>query len=370
MTRVMHPRPNPIVAAMYTLRDLDADVIIVHGPAGCGFVASRLLEEAGVHVVTTAMGEDDLIFGAEDALVDILREVDERFSPSLVGIVGTCASMIIGENLEAAIDAAGIPATVLAVETHGCIGPNTEGAVKVMEAAVNAGIMAADEGDRQVRMLRAATSMEARVGMASKEYLEPSRGTTKLAVARRVVDTLSTGGRVAVVMNAKKELAYRFADVMLAVHEASQMLGGEVDLVANLDPGIGLPRIRGYARDVLRDLEDAGVPVDFMTGGLDEYPVAGEVAASHLEDGAYDLRVIVGLPHAVPGIGVDDVLVTDQPRQLANLIAQGHRYAVGEISSHSAIMAATGIVATETGDTIRELAVSMVDANGKGEART
>lgn len=42
----IHPRPNPIVAAMYTLRDLDVDVIIVHGPAGCGFMASRMLEEA------------------------------------------------------------------------------------------------------------------------------------------------------------------------------------------------------------------------------------------------------------------------------------------------------------------------------------
>ena len=47
----IHPRPNPIVAAMYTLRDLDVDVIIVHGPAGCGFMASRMLEEAGFNVL-------------------------------------------------------------------------------------------------------------------------------------------------------------------------------------------------------------------------------------------------------------------------------------------------------------------------------
>ena len=39
----MHPRPSPIVAALYTLRDLDADVIIVHGPSGCCFRAARLL---------------------------------------------------------------------------------------------------------------------------------------------------------------------------------------------------------------------------------------------------------------------------------------------------------------------------------------
>ena len=29
---IMHPRPSSIVAALYTLRDLDTDVVILHGP--------------------------------------------------------------------------------------------------------------------------------------------------------------------------------------------------------------------------------------------------------------------------------------------------------------------------------------------------
>ena len=87
MSRIYHPRPNPIVAAMYTLRDLDADVIIVHGPAGCGFMASRMLEEAGVRVLSTAMDENDLIFGAGQALQDTVTKAVELFQPRLVGVV-------------------------------------------------------------------------------------------------------------------------------------------------------------------------------------------------------------------------------------------------------------------------------------------
>ena len=45
---MIHPRPSPIAAALYTLRDLEVDVIIMHGPAGCCFRTGRLLEDEGI----------------------------------------------------------------------------------------------------------------------------------------------------------------------------------------------------------------------------------------------------------------------------------------------------------------------------------
>jgi hypothetical protein len=33
MEMILHPRPSSIVAALYTLRDLDVDVAVMHGPA-------------------------------------------------------------------------------------------------------------------------------------------------------------------------------------------------------------------------------------------------------------------------------------------------------------------------------------------------
>ena len=34
---ILHPGPSAIVAALYTLRDLDVEVAVLHGPAGCSF---------------------------------------------------------------------------------------------------------------------------------------------------------------------------------------------------------------------------------------------------------------------------------------------------------------------------------------------
>jgi len=59
--QIIHPRPSSIVAALYTLRDLETDVVIIHGPSGCCFKHSRLLEEDGIRVITTAMDETNFV---------------------------------------------------------------------------------------------------------------------------------------------------------------------------------------------------------------------------------------------------------------------------------------------------------------------
>ena len=143
--KIIHPRPNPIVAAMYTLRDLNVDVIVVHGPAGCCFMASRALEEAGVRVVTSGITDNELVFGAAEPLIETLKMVKEKFDPKTVAVIGTCASMIIGEDLEAAIRRANLGCTVFSVDCHGCMKDNTSGAIKAIEAAQEAGIIPADE---------------------------------------------------------------------------------------------------------------------------------------------------------------------------------------------------------------------------------
>ncbi len=351
----MHPRPNPIVAALYTLRDLDVDVVVIHGPAGCGFMASRMIEEAGVRVVTTSMGENELIFGASDRLVSTLRDAEFRFRPDTMAVIGTCASMIIGEDMGSAVRRAGLSCKAFPVDCHGCMGNNTEGAVRAINSAEAAGLLDPAEANRQRIVLRAATDMEHRCGMAGKDYLSPVSGPTKLKVARRIADTLSEGGRVAAVMLAKKELAYRFADVLAAVDEARDSLGGSTFLAANLDETVGLPRIRGYARDINRELSSRGVILDATVGGLDEYAVVGDRMTRAVEGSGADLLVLAGIPHAYPGMGPEDILVTDQPRQLANYLSMGCGYAVGEISSHSLVMNTRRIVPTETGDTLRDL---------------
>ena len=72
MEMVLHPRLSAIVAALYMLRDLDVDVAVMHGPAGCSFKHSRLLEEDGMLVLTSVMNESNFVFGGHDSLVRVL----------------------------------------------------------------------------------------------------------------------------------------------------------------------------------------------------------------------------------------------------------------------------------------------------------
>ena len=355
MRSVIHPRPNPIVAAMYTLRDMDVDVIVEHGPAGCCFMASRPLEDADVRVVTSGMRDNDLVFGGEEPLINTLKQVEEKFHPATVAVVGTCASMIIGEDMAKSIRRAGIDANVFPVDCHGCMGDNTRGAIRALEAGREAGIIGPEECARQISLMKAATRLEKDVSMASRDYIQPAVSPTKMHVCRRIVDVLSGGGRVAVVMDAKKELAYRFADMFEAVDRARRRLGGETLFIANMDPEKGLPRIRNYCAEIKADLDSKGVVIDRVIGGLDEYSVVGAEMRSAIDAFAPDLTIILGICHAVPGYGPDDILITDQPRQLANYLNQGCRWAVGEISSHTMVMGAHSIVPLETADTLREM---------------
>ncbi len=354
---VMHPRPNPIVAAMYTLRDMDVDVIIVHGPAGCGFMVSRRLEDAGVKVVTTGMMENDLIFGAEEKLVRTLTRVQEQFRPKLVGVVGTCASMIIGENMDRAVEKAGLTAKVIPVDVHGCSGANTVGAIRALEVASQRGVVPQEEFFRQREMLTQATLLESSRGLTSKDLLSPNYGVTKFGAARRICGTLRAGGKVLVVLNGKKELAYGHADILRAVRECSLRLGGTTRFIANLDPEVGLPRIRRYAKDILRDLEGSDVRLDIITGGLDEYPIAGIRAAEHIAASPHDLLIACGIVHAIPALDRNALLVSDQPREVDNYLREGFRDVVSEPDIHARVMSAHGIVRTELGDTLRELSL-------------
>ena len=355
MSGVFHPRPNPIVAAMYTARDMNVDVIVMHGPAGCSFMASRPLENAGVRVVTSSMKDNDLIFGGGPSLEKALKESKERFSPKTIAVIGTCASTIIGDDIKAIIGRVDLGDTnCFAIDCHGCMDNNTEGAIRALRAGANAGLTPKEEYERQTKLLKAATSLEKSKGMAGRTYLSPAQSPTKLAVCKKISEVLAKGGKVAVVMIAKKELAYRFADMFEAVDSSCKKLGGSTFFAANLDKNKGLPRIRGYCEDILRDLDNAGVKMDAIIGGLDEYAVIGEEMAKAVKGFGPDLTVVLGICHGYPALDENCILVTDQPRELKNYLDQGFS-AVGEAGSHGMVMGAHSIVNLETAQTLREL---------------
>lgn len=371
---ILHPRPNAIAAAMYTLRDLGVEAIILHGPTGCNFKTARMLEDDGVRVFTTAMTEQDYIFGGRTKLLEVLKKVTERFSFKLVGIVGTCASMIIGEDMQGVkeefLASCNANTKIVVVEVHCGFSDNTIGAIKALEAAFKEGLLDERELERQKKLLRKATEIEKERGMASLEYIPPSRGDDKRDVAEELFERLraADGAKVACVLNAKKELGYIFADVLLAVNEAAAASGAEVVNIANLDPKQGLPRVRRHAENILRELEDRGVKIDYFTGGLDDYSFAGEAAARILRRYAADVPVLVciGNPHAVP-LDSDSssealqrrglsIAVTNGPREVIPLRKLGYDRVIVELDAHSKVVGVSKLVEAEFGAAVRDVA--------------
>ncbi|BDZ67367.1 Ni-sirohydrochlorin a,c-diamide reductive cyclase catalytic subunit [Methanobacterium ferruginis] len=353
----MHPRPSPIAASLYTLRDLNADVIILHGPHGCCFRTGRLLENDGVRVVTTAMSENDFIFGASDKLEEALREVEELFHPQLVGVVGTCASMIIGEDLREAVNNANIPATVLTVESHGGLseGDNTEGAIAVLEAAQREGVISSEETERQSKMLKQATFIEKTRGMAQGKYIAPSYGDDKEEVAQELLTAFEKGEKIALVLNAKKETSYLFSDI-LKVPFKDVYPENTATVIANLDLETGLPRIRQHAQNIQNELDKEGLNLDIITGGLDEYPVTGEKAVEFLINENFDLVVVAGVPHALPieKLNTKSIAITDGPRLVEPLKKLGYTWVVTELDAHAKTLGTDKIVASDFGTVLRK----------------
>lgn len=351
---ILHPRPSSIVAALYTLRDLGVEVVILHGPSGCCFKHARLLEEDGVRVLTTALDEAGFVFGGQRPLTAILKKASELFHPRLMAISGTCSSMIIGDDLHQAVQDAELDIPVLEVEVHAGYRDNTKGVILTLEAARDKGIIDEKELARQKILLEKATLVEKLHGAASSEYLAPERGDLKYEAASRLLELIRQGKMGLNILNAKKETAYMFADITAAVAEVA---GDQVDTLANLDDRVGLPKVRGDAANIARDLAQRKVNFKLI-GGLDEYPVTGDAVQKMIEDKHYDFAVISGVPHALPIAalkGLEIFSITNGPRQVKPLRNLGHQHVTVELDLHPKTMGVKSLVESEFGATLRAL---------------
>jgi len=356
MALTLHPRPNAIAAALYTLRDLGIDLIVVHGPPGCCFKHARLLDEDGVKMVTTGMDEDKFIFGGHDVLVETLNKVTKMFHPKNIAIVGTCASMIVGEDLLGAVEDADIDIPVLTVDIHGGYEENTAGVIAALRSAVSSGIITDEEFKRQEYLMTEATKVEEEFGAAYKEYIEPSRGDSKYLVAKRLLELIDDGRRGACILNSKKETTYIFADIMRAVNEVSSEV--KPINIANLSSDLGLPKVQNDAENIKRDLENSGVNLNYITGGLDEYAVSGKKAAEIVKKLDVDFLVIAGVPHAVPLNGTDYEIfsITNGLRQVEPLKkVLEHQHVIVEVDLHPKTMGIRSIIDSEFGNILRDV---------------
>jgi putative methanogenesis marker 13 metalloprotein len=352
--KYMHPRPSSIVAALYTARDLKVDVAILHGPSGCSFKHARLLEEDGMRVLTTSLADNEFIFGGQKPLEDVLRYAEDHFSPQRMAVVGTCVAMIIGEDLQSAIDGAGITTPTIAVDIHAGYVENIAGVISTLEAAERAGWISSDELTRQRFLMEKANEVERLRGAASQSYIAPSRGDLKHRAAERLLALAKSGKRGVAVLNAKKETAYMFSDELIALHDVCP--DADITYIANLEKR-GLPKTRADAEIIEREMAARGIKPE-LVGALDEYGANGDALGKRLQEFAPAFALITGVPHAIPmeyTKGIECFSITNGPRQVEPLHALGHEHVMVEIDLHPKTLGVRNIVESEFGAVLRSI---------------
>ncbi|MCC8135516.1 MAG: nitrogenase [Ruminococcus sp.] len=89
--------------------------IIHHGPAGCSVASANayyldkvMAKKRGVTnntvYVGTDMNEKDTIFGSTETLRKIILEVNKRYTPKAIFVTSSCATGIIGEDIDSVVD--------------------------------------------------------------------------------------------------------------------------------------------------------------------------------------------------------------------------------------------------------------------------
>lgn len=89
--------------------------VIHHGPAGCSVASANayymdkvMAKKRGVTndtvYVGTDMNEKDTIFGSAESLRKIILEVNRRYTPKAIFVASSCATGIIGEDIDSIVD--------------------------------------------------------------------------------------------------------------------------------------------------------------------------------------------------------------------------------------------------------------------------
>lgn len=114
------------LAQLSAIRDV---AVIHHGPAGCSVASAGayyldkvMAKKRGVTnntvYVGTDMNEKDTIFGSAESLRKIILEVNDRYHPKAIFVTSSCATGIIGEDIDSVVDDAKAEVEVPIVAVH------------------------------------------------------------------------------------------------------------------------------------------------------------------------------------------------------------------------------------------------------------
>ena len=128
------------IGAMYALFGFHASVPLVHGSQGCAAYPMRMFNRhfrEPVQVAVTALGEDAAVFGGKDNLITSINNVIKRRHPDLIGVVTTCLSETIGDDIDGIImEGDFTESKVVPIHTPSYVGSHVTGYDNALKALV------------------------------------------------------------------------------------------------------------------------------------------------------------------------------------------------------------------------------------------
>lgn len=114
---------------------------LIHGPVGCFYHIRYLLSlRSGrpIRIISTEMNQNDVVFGAEEKLIQKIVSADKKYSPQLIAVLSSCASSIIGENIDKVIANIKnqIKAEIISINSGGFEGSQIEGYMECLKVLV------------------------------------------------------------------------------------------------------------------------------------------------------------------------------------------------------------------------------------------
>jgi len=134
-------RTCKLFGAIRVVLGIRGSVVLIHGPRGCAYHIRYLLGVRGPFsgvILTTQMNEQNVIFGASEKLQNAILQVDKEYSPELIAVLTSCASSIIGEDVDSVIRSVKdcVKAKVIFVPAGGFEGDHIDGYKEALNVIV------------------------------------------------------------------------------------------------------------------------------------------------------------------------------------------------------------------------------------------
>ena len=146
-----HTRPCKFWTAAKILSGIRGAIVLTHGPGGCAFGIKQAYKLTNCRnsgavyepVLSTSLDQSGIVYGGEKELKGAIAEVDVKYSPDVVFVATSCATGIIGDNVDAVIESmrGKVKAELLPIHCEGFAGEYRSGfdlvfgeLVKLMDA--------------------------------------------------------------------------------------------------------------------------------------------------------------------------------------------------------------------------------------------